>query len=435
MMTVARELHENAAAPVVPRIAPDIRIGLLGLGNVGSAVARLSLAPPDALDCRLRVTTAFVRDPAARARIPGVPVTLDPDDVFASDPDVIVEVLGGCEPARSLVLDALARRIPVVTANKSLLARHGDELLSAAHEAGVPLRYEASVIAGVPFLDTFARRPLASALTSLSGIVNGTTNYILTRLDGGATNYDAALLDAQRLGFAEPDPANDVHGVDAAEKLVILLRQFASCSVLPEAIETAGIEALTAADLLQARQLGGVLKPIVFARWSGASIEAFAGPAFVPTLHPLAAVGGATNGIHLRDRVGNRLCFTGPGAGPVATSITILDDVIEAVRDTPSTPRVRRGARITAPETGWFVRVTGSTRLPHGAAVADLLGGYGVWIERTSRCATTDGHALWLLTYPCGRQRIEAAVMALAASAACDTLLVRALDSELEGGA
>jgi homoserine dehydrogenase len=377
------------------------------------------------------VTAAFVRDPA-RPRISRIAVTTDPDDVFASNPDVIVEVLGGCEPARSLVLEAIARRIPVVTANKSLLARHGEELLSAAHEAGVPLRYEASVIAGVPFLDTFARRPLASVLRSLSGIVNGTSNYILTRLEGGASDYATALVDAQRLGFAEPDPANDVQGVDAAEKLVILLRQFASCNVRPDAIETAGIEALTAADLLEVRRLGGVLKPIVFARWSGTSIEAFAGPAFVPALHPLAAVHGTTNGIHLRDRAGNRLCFTGPGAGPVATSITILDDVVEAMRDTPPTPQVRAGARVTAPETGWLVRVTSSMRVPHGAAVADLLGGYGVWVERTSSCAAAPGPALWLLTYPCARQRIEAAAKALSASAACDTLLVRALCSELE---
>ena len=139
--------------------------------------------------------------------------------MFATRPTVIVEALGGLEPARTLVLDAIARGIPVVTANKSLLAHHGDELADAAARAGVSLRFEASVVAGVPFLGTFARRPYASALTSITGIVNGTTNFILSQMQDGTSDYGSALAEAQRRGFAEPEPSKDVDGIDAAEKL------------------------------------------------------------------------------------------------------------------------------------------------------------------------------------------------------------------------
>ena len=185
--------------------------------------------------------------------------------MFDTQPTVIVEALGGLEPARTLVLEAIARGIPVVTANKSLLAHHGDELLEAASVAGVPLRYEASVIAGVPFLGTFARRPYASALSAFSGILNGTTNFILSQMADGGRDYGSALSDAQRRGFAEPDPSKDVGGVDAVEKLTILIRQFAGLRVDPGAIETTGIERITSDDLAGARGLGGTLKPVVYA--------------------------------------------------------------------------------------------------------------------------------------------------------------------------
>jgi homoserine dehydrogenase len=435
-MTVAQHAGVEAPTAGARRRAAsplsDIRIGLLGLGQIGSAVARLAADSHDLLGRRVTVASALVRDPDRRARVPGVPLTTTVRSVFDAQPDVVVEVLGGLEPARGLVLEALERRLPVVTANKSLMAHHGDELLDAAADAGVPLRFEASVIAGVPFLDTFSRRPLASALTAITGIVNGTSNFILSQMDRSGADYDAALAGAQRLGFAEPDPAKDVDGVDAVEKLIVLLRQFASRTLAPDAIETEGIRRVTAADMAHARELGGVIKPVVHACWSeDGAIEAFAAPAFVPSRHPLSGLHDATNGICLRDRAGNHLCFTGPGAGPDATSVTILDDVVEAHGGGAATRRPQRSGSIASPSTGWLVRVSASDTLPSGPDVADLLGSYGTWIERTSALDTRHGDkSRWLLTYPCATSRIRAALAALAASAGCHTFALRALEVE-----
>ena len=302
--------------------ASPIRVGLLGAGQVGSAVAALARSQPPALSRPVTIAAALVRDPGARPRPPGLPLTTRADDVFAAAPDVVVEVLGGVEPARTLVLDALTRGIPVVTANKSLLAHHGDELQQAALDAGVPLRYEASVIAGVPFLDTLARRPLASTVTAVTGILNGTSNYILSRMQDGAVEYREALIAAQKLGYAEPDPTKDVDGVDAAEKLTILLRQLTGARLGPGSIATAGITDLQPADLQAARDLGGAVKPIAHARIDGGAIRAFVAPAFVPRQHGLAALQDAVNGLYICDPAGREIGFTGPGAGPDVTAIT-----------------------------------------------------------------------------------------------------------------
>jgi len=434
-MTAAQRIQDDAPARHVARRSPtEIRIGLLGVGQVGSAVARLALTRPEALGRPVRITAALVRDVHARAQASAVPLTSSARALFDTEPNVVIEVLGGLEPARTLVLEALTRGIPVVTANKSLLAHHGNELLETAACAGVPLRYEASVMAGVPFLGTFARRPLASAITTVTGIVNGTTNYILSQMHEGRGDYSSALAYAQRCGFAEPDPSNDVDGIDAAEKLVILIRQFASLGIGPSEIETAGIRHITAADVLHARELGGTLKPIVHAHWSGTALSAYAGPVFLPSTHPLAALRGALNGICLRDTAGSELYFMGPGAGPEITGITILDDVFESIAEKAlpvAFTQVRAGS-VTPPATAWFARLTSATALPHGADVADLLGRYGVWVQRTSGLAsdTRDGgYRQWLLTYPCVRRRIEGATAALSAATGCSTLILRALEA------
>ncbi len=413
------------------RAATAIRIGLLGFGQVGSAVARLSAARPLSRHGDVGITAALVRDPLKPRATAGITVTTDPEEIFATRPSVIVEALGGLEPARTLVLEAIARGIPVVTANKSLLAHHGDELAAAAGLAGVSLRFEATVLAGVPFLGTFASRPYASALTSITGIVNGTTNFILSQMENGTKDYDSALADAQRRGFAEPDPSKDVEGIDAVEKLAILIRQFGGPSVEPWRVETTGIASVLPADLAHARELGGTLKPVVHAAElaSDAPVAAFAGPAFVPERHPLARVHQALNGLCLRDIAGSQLCFTGPGAGPDVTAVTVLDDVVEAVV-TPVRecwPTTERSGLTVSPATGWFVRVS-SAGLPHGSDIANLLGAHGVWAERTTARDSRDGKSLAILTYPCARHRIERAAAALGASTGSTPRIFRALE-------
>ena len=216
----------RAPSPETTRASSTIHVGLLGCGNVGSAFAALTRG---AAHTTLRVTHALVRD-CLRPRPaldPGALRVASGAAIFEPPPDVVVELLGGIEPARSLVLESLYRGIPVVTANKSLLAAHGAELREVATRTSTPLLYEAAVIAGVPFLGNFARRPHAADVNGLVGIANGTSNYILTRARDARCGIDAALAEARQRGYAEPDPSNDIDGIDAAEKLVVLLQHFA----------------------------------------------------------------------------------------------------------------------------------------------------------------------------------------------------------------
>jgi len=310
-----------------------INICLLGVGQVGSAIAKLVVEGVNALPIPVTITAGLVRDVGLPRRTDAVRLTSSGAAVLDSAPDVVIEVLGGLEPARTLILEALARGIPVVTANKTVVAHYGDEILAAAAAARVPFRYEAAVIAGVPFLGTFARRPLASHVTRLTGIVNGTTNYILSKMTFEGCDFATALAQAQAQGFAEPDPSKDVDGIDAAEKLAILIRQFFGVSIAPDDLDVRGIRGVTAADLATARRAGGTIKPIVFAERSSSRVSAFVGPEFVANSHPLAALNGTTNGVILQRAGGQELTFTGPGAGPDVTAITILDDVLEVVAE------------------------------------------------------------------------------------------------------
>lgn len=424
MTTVA----DYAPARAYPTAANEtLRIALLGLGNVGAALASLvSEHPP--LRRRFAIAGALVRDPGrwrgeAAARIP---LTTDGLTLLTRDAGVVIEALGGLEPARSLVLTALERGIAVVTANKSLLAAHGDELFAAAQTAGVPLRYEASVIAGVPFLGTFAGRPLASDTTAIAGIVNGTSNYVLSEMGTAHVTFGDALAAAQTRGYAEPDPANDVDGIDAVQKLCVLLRHFGGWSVRPCDIEATGIAALQPQDLEQAAAFGGAIRPVVVADWRAGALTAFAGPAFVADADPLARVDGVRNAIALRSRWSGDLFFSGPGAGPAVTAATLLDDAVETAgaRPTPVAPARAAGA-CSAPETGWFVRVS-APRLPDSAATGDLLRASGVSLRRTSSRDSRDGcEREWLLTHPCPRTVLVRALAALSAAGGCRAFSVR----------
>ena len=439
--------------PVASAATRPLDIALLGLGRVGSAVASLALNLPDSFGVSVQITGALVRD-CERAREDGlhrrVRLTADAATLLARRPDLVVEVLGGIEPARTIVLQALEAGIPVVTANKSLMAAHGDELLAAAARGGAALRYEASVLAGVPFLGTFGSRPLAARISRVSGIVNGTTNYILTQMERAHQDFEDALANAQRLGLAEPDPGNDIDGVDAVEKLSVLIRHFGRRTVAPSAIETRGIREIQAADLRHAREFGGAIKPIVDAEWTADGVRAFVGPAFVPAAHKLSRIDGVENAVclHGGSRLGDSrspassepakapaidLFYSGPGAGPAVTAATILDDVAECcartveftsgTRDTSSKPVACEPAA-----TAWFVRLRGIT-LPHGADISDLLGSYGVWLRRISTIDTSSGRAAcYLLTWPAQRARLERALAALADASACEAFGIRTLE-------
>lgn len=427
MSIVTVDRTADLARLAATRPSRAINVALLGFGCIGSAVARLAARSPG----DIRLVGALVRHPdRPRADAPPAPfeLTRDPEALLSRRPDVVVEVLGNLEPARTIVSEALRRGIAVVTANKSLVAAHGDELLEISASTGAPLLYEASVLAGVPFLGAFSRRRHASAVTRLTGIVNGTSNFILTTMESAKVDCGRALAQAQQLGYAEPDPRNDIGGIDAGEKLVVLLRHFGFGNVAPHSIETCGIDQLRAIDFELARELGGALKPVVLAERHNGSIQAFIGPAFVPATARLSRVAGVENAIALRNDYGE-LFYSGPGAGPAPTAATILDDVIEAAatavtRHVPAVDRTR--TVVEAPTTGWFVRITGAG-VPAGYEVADLLGSHGVWVRRWSEAAEGRGAVRGLLTFPCSRRRLERALEALKSGCLCDTFAIRDL--------
>jgi homoserine dehydrogenase len=406
----------EAAAGCTPATC---RIGLLGLGNVGSAFARHTREAASHLSARgfaPVVSTALVRTTShARAAAAFVTSVTNDIDAFFSEPvDVIVEALGGVEPAYSLVRRALDRGIPVVTANKSLIAAYGEELAQLARRRATALRYEATCLAGVPFLGFFERRPLAARAAGLTAILNGTSNSILTAMTSGA-GFDAALADAKRLGFAEPDPSMDISGADAAEKLAILVRLFGRLVVDPSALPLEGIGSVEPEDIAAAAAFDGAIRPVAQASWHGRSIHAFVGPAFVGGAHPLARVSGVTNGIVIvpLTRGQGVQCFTGPGAGPDVTAGTLLDDVAELVAErrvrTPSPEMSQPVASVTRPHSAWFVRLNGAAR---ESDVADLLGTYGIWSTRLAR----RGDRTYVLTCSASYARVQSALDALQAA-------------------
>lgn len=402
----------------------SIDIALLGCGNVGAALARL--AARDA-DQPFTILGALVRDVTRPRDVPIPPAfTTDAAGLLESAPSVVVELLGGTDPARRLVVGALERRIPVVTANKTLLARHGAELREAAGRARVPVLYEAAVIAGVPFLGTFARRPYAAAASNLTGIANGTSNFVLTRCARHGETVASALAEAQHRGYAEPNPRNDVAGIDAAEKLAVLLQHFASLDVNPDAIETVGIDVITGAQAGHARELGGVIKPIIHADWAS-GLDAFVGPAFVPATHPLARVDDVENALLLGTSRG-RLHFQGPGAGPEVTAAAVLDDIREISDGTaPLLTGELRVQRPDAPETEWLITLSG-VRLPRASDVADLLSSYGVFTHRATARHGADGReSQSLLVWPVSRVQLERALETLRAASDCSASAIRAL--------
>lgn len=406
--------------------ATSLDVALLGCGNVGAAFARLAGERSPTLP--VRITSALVRNPARPRAIPSpLPLSTNPRAFLDAHPHVVVELLGGVEPARTLLLEGLARRIPVVTGNKTLLARHGAELRSAAADTRTPLLYEAAVLAGVPFLGTFARRPQAAAAYGLVGIANGTSNFVLTQCAGDGSDIGHAIADAQRLGYAEPDPRSDFAGIDAAEKLAVLLQHFALAAVHPDTFHTTGIDAITPGQLADARHLGGTIKPVVHACWRS-DLEAFVGPAFVPGAHVLARVDGVDNALLLDGRHG-RLLFQGPGAGPEVTAATVMDDVTEVAAGTAAPPHAQLTAtRPREPETGWMITLE-AVRLPRAPEIADLLASHGLFTHRTTPRTSRDGRERQsLLLWPAGRERLDHGLRALARAAPMTAGALRTLE-------
>ncbi len=320
-----------------------IGIGLLGLGTVGAGVAGI-LATPEGrhpLVGELALKRVAVRDLNRPRPVELAPelLTTDPQAVV-DDPavDIVVEVMGGLEPARTLILRAINAGKPVVTANKAVIARYGEEIAAAAAEKGVYVLIEAAVGGGIPIIEPLKQSLGGNRIQRVSGIINGTTNYILSRMADEGAAYAEVLADAQRLGYAEADPAADVQGGDAADKIAILAGLAYGGPVERAAIPTEGIDRLDARDVAYAAQLGYGVKLLAVAQHLGEGSDASGGtcqlldvrvhPTLVPKDHPLAGVHGVNNAILVEGDPVGRVMFYGPGAGAGPTASAVVADIL-----------------------------------------------------------------------------------------------------------
>jgi len=316
-----------------------IGIGLLGLGTVGAGVAEILRTPQGRhpLVGQLELRRVAVRD-LNRPRPVDLPAALlctDPEAVV-HDPsvDIVVEVMGGLEPARSLILAAIAAGKPVVTANKAVIARYGEEIAAAAAQRGVYVLIEAAVGGGIPIIEPLKQSLGGNRIQRVSGIINGTTNYILSRMADEGAAYGDVLSDAQLLGYAEADPAADVEGGDAADKIAILSGLAYGGSIERSAIPTEGINRLDARDVNYADQLGYVVKLLATAQLLGSDpdgtvqLDVRVNPTLLPKDHPLAGVHGVNNAILVEGDPVGRVMFYGPGAGAGPTASAVVADIL-----------------------------------------------------------------------------------------------------------
>ncbi len=323
-----------------------LRVGLLGVGVVGGSVARALTQKREQLNAaagaELVLTRAVVRDPTKARDVPKNLLGTDAEAlVRADDVDLVVELMGGEEPCRTLIDTALTHGKHVVTANKRVLAWHGDALFAKAAAKNVALRYEAAVCGGLPVIAPLADDLAANAIRELRGIINGTTNFIVTAMAAGGS-YADTLAEAQRRGFAEADPTADVEGIDAADKLAILVRLAFGAAITPQKIFREGIAKLEARDIALGRELGYTLKLLGTARLAATGVEARVHPVFLPTSHPLARVDGALNAVQVVGDLCGPIMFSGQGAGGDATASAVLADIIHVARGALNTTRATR---------------------------------------------------------------------------------------------
>ena len=318
-----------------------LKVALLGCGVVGTDVVRIMTTQAEDLEARIgaRLELAGVAVRRAGRDRPGIPdhlITTDAAELVKRDDiDVVIEVIGGIEPARSLILTAFDNGASVVTANKALLAADGAALHAAASRAGVDLYYEAAVAAAIPLVRPLRESLAGDKVNRVLGIVNGTTNFILDKMDSTGAGYSEALEEATALGYAEADPTADVEGFDAAAKAAILAGIAFHTRVTAADVFREGITEVTAADIASAKAMGCVVKLLAICERSedGVSVTARVHPAMIPLAHPLASVRGAYNAVFVEADAAGQLMFYGPGAGGAPTASAVLGDLVAVCRN------------------------------------------------------------------------------------------------------
>jgi homoserine dehydrogenase len=410
-----------------------LRIGLLGHGTVGSAFERLLGERAE------RVAQLTGREPA----ISGVLTRASGDfEQILERSDLIVELIGGVDDAFEYVRRSLESGRDVVTANKQLLSRHGEELWELARVRGVALGFEAAVAGVVPVIRVLRESLAGTRIERIHGIVNGTTNFILSEMTRTACSYETALIEAQRLGYAESDPSDDVGGADAAAKMAILARLAFDAPVHIDDVRYEGIEQITPADIAYARDLGLALKLIGTAQRLSEGISVRVHPAFLYAAHPLASVGGSFNAVTVEAEAITEITMSGPGAGGMQTASAVLGDVIAAV--SPARAREAGGAGPVATAvalplvedvvSAFYLHMEVADRPGVLAQIAQLLGEQGASIKSVVQRGLGDNAQLVMVIHPLLESRLAAAIEQIGELDAIQARprAIRVIDEEFE---
>jgi len=389
-----------------PQGGAPFRIGLLGHGTVGAAFAELLPQRADAV----AVVTGL------RPQISGVLTRSGGDfEAILADSDLIVELIGGIEPAREYVLRAMQGGKHVVTANKQLLSQHGEELWTCAREHGVQLRFEAAVAGVVPVIRVLQESLAAAHVERIHGIVNGTTNFILTEMARTGETYADALAEAQRLGYAEADPTDDVNGKDAAAKMAILARLAFDAPVHLDQVVCEGIEQITPDDIEYARELGLGLKLIGTAERVDGGLSVRVHPAFLYPGHPLASVNGPFNAVTVESDAITEITMSGPGAGGPQTASAVLGDVISAMIPPACTPPTHARLELVADVVSAFYLHLEVPDTPGVLArIAGVLGNHGISVKSVVQKGLGRDARLVMVVHPVLESRFFAALEELA---------------------
>ena len=406
-----------------------IGIGLLGYGVVGGGVAKAIAEKSDSLSaqagCNLQIRRILEKD-KTKIQASDLDSSLFTDNAadVLNDPDIdiIIEVLGGELPAMNFITEALSKGKHVVTSNKEVMSKHFPEFLNLARDNNVDIMYEASVGGGIPLIAPFKQDLLANEISAIYGIINGTTNYILTRMAAEGIDFNVALRQAQELGYAEPDPTNDIEGIDAAYKLTILATLAFRTEIHPDDIYREGISRLSARDFRYARELGYEIKLLAIAKEQDGAIEARVHPAFLPQDLLLAKVDGVFNAVQVEGDLVGRVLFYGRGAGAAPTSSAILADVIDlaqrihlGVQTRPalkldSSKRIKSMSDI---ETRYYLRMSTADRPGVLANISNVLAEQEVSISSVIQHENADSAAaaeIVLMTYPAREQAMQQAM-------------------------
>jgi homoserine dehydrogenase len=384
----------------------QFNVGLLGFGTVGSAFATL-----------VEERAAQIERLTGRLPLLGDALTTTKGsfEEILEDSELIVELIGGIEPARQYVLAALGAGKHVVTANKQLLSQHGEELFDAARAGGAQLRFEAAVAGVVPVIRVLSESLAGAHVERVHGIVNGTTNFILSEMTRGSS-YEQALTEAQRQGFAEADPSEDVSGRDAAAKMAILARLAFGTPVHLDQVPYEGIEHLQTDDLQYARELGLGLKLIGTAERRDGGLSVRVHPAFLYSGHPLASVNGPFNAVTVESDAITEITMSGPGAGGRQTASAVLGDLVSAILpQAPPSPPLDPLPLVQDVQSGFYIHMEVADRPGTLAAVAQLLGDQGASIKSVAQHGLGEHARLVMVIHPLAESRLREALKRIAA--------------------